>query len=64
MSEEKFESEITCPHCGYEYFNSWEFHLDEGRAEELNCDDCGEIFYVEKNTIVNYRTWVEGDKNG
>ena len=43
--------EITCPHCGYEVGDSWEFSCDWGDHE---CEDCGNEFKYERHTEVTY----------
>ena len=46
-----YTTEITCPHCGYEYRDSWE--ASEG---EQDCRDCERPFEVTKNVTVDYST--------
>lgn len=35
-----YTDEVVCPHCGYEYSDSWEF----SDYEEEECCECGESF--------------------
>jgi DNA-directed RNA polymerase subunit RPC12/RpoP len=50
-------SNITCPHCYYEFLDSWEFNdtLNDGE-EDLECPDCGENFSCQINIAVSYST--------
>ncbi len=48
------DSEITCPHCGVEYSDSWE-HGDDG--EEI-CDYCGSEFTFSRDISVSYSTVI------
>ena len=58
MKEEidhEYTDEIVCPHCGYEFGDSWE--LGDGEdIGELDCDGCGKNFYAERIITVNYST--------
>lgn len=46
-------SEITCPHCGYEWSDSWEITNDTG---ELECGQCGLFFEYYRDVEVTYCT--------
>ena len=46
-----YTTEITCPHCGYEYRDSWE--SSDGDHE---CPDCERGFEVIKDITVTYCT--------
>lgn len=49
--ETDYTDEVICPHCGYEYSDSWE--MNEGRHE---CSDCERPFEVTRNVVVTYST--------
>ena len=42
---------ITCPYCGYEDEDSWEFEDEEGVVE---CESCGKGFNVTQEITVTY----------
>ena len=42
---------ITCPYCGYEDKDSWEFDMDSGHWE---CGKCEKEFFVERQISVDY----------
>ncbi len=46
-----YTTEITCPHCGYVFSDSWE--MNEG---EHDCPDCGRTFEVWIDVEVTYCT--------
>lgn len=35
-----------CPHCGYEHRDAWEWGMDDGDEERVECDNCCEAFTV------------------
>lgn len=45
------ESEVTCPWCGYEHSDSWEF--SDG---DYDCADCEKPFGVSRDESVTYST--------
>lgn len=47
-----FTDEIVCPHCGYEYQDSYEWH-DYG---EEDCIECEKSFSIERITTIQYTT--------
>ena len=47
----RFQRNITCPWCGYEFRDSWE--MSEG---EYDCDECGGKFEAERDVTVEYST--------
>jgi protein-arginine kinase activator protein McsA len=57
--EEEFANEqwqkdnITCPACGYEYTDSWEFDEDD---DEVICQSCEATFALIINREVTYST--------
>ena len=49
----------TCPHCGYQHEDVWEWDFGpgfEGELENVECASCGGIFHVARHTIVRYET--------
>ena len=50
--EHQYTTEIVCPHCGYEFSDSWEFE-DSGDAE---CYRCDLAFFFERQIEVTYTT--------
>ena len=46
-----YTTEVICPHCGYEYRDSWE--LEEGTTE---CQNCGNSFEIDRYVEVTYCT--------
>ena len=51
-NEQWHKDEITCPWCGYEDPDSWEFGAEYD--EEYECSHCGKPFFVEKRVEVTY----------
>ncbi|TAK59503.1 hypothetical protein [Methylobacter sp.] len=47
--------EITCPHCGLEYGDSWEFSPQQECGTE-KCQDCGKDFEWSRSVTVTYTT--------
>lgn len=52
--EHEYTHEIVCPHCGYEFMDSWEFESED--IGELDCDECDESFVAHRNISVSYST--------
>jgi predicted RNA-binding Zn-ribbon protein involved in translation (DUF1610 family) len=52
----EFTREVVCPHCGYEFSDSWELGPGKGDSEdiEVECGDCGETFICWRNITVNW----------
>lgn len=52
--------EITCPYCGYEFTESYEFPGEAGGSEgnigPIDCDDCGRRFNAYRNVSISYST--------
>ena len=46
---------IVCPHCGYEFEDSWEMCPDSQPAE-YDCEHCEGAFRVTADISVNYTT--------
>lgn len=51
----QFERNIVCPHCGYEFNNSWELG-DDG---ELDCGQCDTPFMFMRHVEVTYSTYFK-----
>ena len=50
----EYTNEIVCPHCGYEFMDSWEFEQD---TKLLSCVECGKEFrYIRESGITTYST--------
>lgn len=47
-----YTSEVTCPHCGHEVRDSWEFD-DDG---EWTCGECEQDFTFERIVSCSYCT--------
>jgi len=58
MSEKEIDTqytdEITCPYCGYENGDSWEFGVD---SDYINCGNCDEEFLCEPQVQISYCTY-------
>ena len=50
------KSEITCPICGYEFSDSWEYGSDCG---EDTCEGCGATLEWSREVEVSYSTEVK-----
>ena len=50
------ESEITCPICGYEFSDSWEYDSDYG---EIKCEGCGATLEWSREVEVSYSAEVK-----
>lgn len=54
------EDEIVCPHCFYEFSDSWEFGKEECGEEE--CPECGNEFTWTRQVEVSYSTKIKENK--
>ncbi len=55
--EKLFEKEITCPYCGFECGDSWEYGLDsDGDTKEEECEKCNKKFHIQLNVEATYTT--------
>lgn len=50
----QYAEHITCPWCGYEYEDSWEYQDDE---DEMECADCGKKFSLSIRIETDYTTY-------
>ena len=51
--ETRYNSEVTCPHCGYVFSDSWEIDIDN-YEEEIDCRKCEKPFLVYRDVTVTY----------
>jgi hypothetical protein len=49
-----------CPWCGHEHGDCWEWVKD--RPEQTRCDSCDNMFTVEADYSVSYRSYVSGNE--
>ncbi len=49
-----YTDEVTCPYCGYEFMDSWEFEGED--IGELHCDGCEKEFIAHRNISISYST--------
>lgn len=54
--EEYLRNEITCPICGYQTCDGWEYDWEDG-ANTVECDGCGAILEAEMDCV--YSTTVK-----
>lgn len=54
--ESNYESEITCPICGCQEQDSWEYKSD---CDEYECGCCGAVLEYNREVTVEYRTIVK-----
>jgi DNA-directed RNA polymerase subunit RPC12/RpoP len=54
MHTYRYTDKITCPYCGYEDIDSWEFAENNGN---YTCSDCGKDFFVERDVEVTYSSF-------
>jgi len=53
-NEHTYTDEIVCPHCGYQFNDSWEL-ADDGE-QEVTCEKCEEDFLLYTNIEITYST--------
>jgi transcription elongation factor Elf1 len=47
----------TCPHCGHEHEESFEWRFDgQGCRPESACDSCGQLFHCYQHVTITYST--------
>lgn len=49
--EHEYTDEVVCPHCGYNFSDSWE--MSEG---EHDCHECEKSFTMSRDVTVTYET--------
>jgi hypothetical protein len=47
-----YTDEITCPHCGLEFTDSWE----QADRDDHTCDHCGGLFTHQRDIEITYIT--------
>jgi uncharacterized Zn-finger protein len=52
--------EIICPHCGYEYGDSWELFDDDG---DHDCPECEKTFELVCEAVYYFSTYKKDPKN-
>ena len=52
----KYEDSIKCPHCEWEFVDSWEYN-DMTSGGMINCENCDEPMHLEVNVSITYSTW-------
>jgi len=58
--ETDFTDEITCPYCGYEYEQSFEFGDYD---DEVLCESCNKTFSMARYERVSYSTEKTEENN-
>lgn len=61
IHEKYGENEITCPYCGYEFSDSWEYRQE---CDEEECCECGKKFHWSRNVSVDYTSKPDCKLNG
>ncbi|WP_251861951.1 hypothetical protein [Clostridium sp. Marseille-Q2269] len=54
--EHEYTREITCPFCGYEYVDSWDYENNEEDLGLMECPECEKLFYASREIEVTYST--------
>jgi hypothetical protein len=61
-----FTEEIVCPHCGYEFSDSYElfeFHNSHGEYNVgVECDECSKEFNAGRCIEVTYSSYIPKEK--
>lgn len=55
----RYTQNITCPYCGWEDRDSWEFGQD---TDDVQCGECEETFVCEPDIAVTYCTYKKVKK--
>jgi len=50
-----YTREIICPHCAYEFGDSWEYNDDNG--DDIDCLECGNNFELTVDFDITYCTY-------
>lgn len=56
-----YERYVTCPHCGYSDHDSWEYNMNDGDVQEVECGNCGKTFETRCSVSVSYRSRKKGN---
>ena len=46
----------VCPHCGYEHEAAWEWELNGGNGDTVQCESCERDFFCERVVVIQYTT--------
>lgn len=49
-----------CPWCGYKHGDCWEWVKEI--TTQTRCDSCDNMFSVQADVSVSYRSWVSGEE--
>lgn len=52
-NEQAYTEHITCPWCGYENLDSWEY---EDSEDEVECGECSRMFDLDVHHDIKYTT--------
>jgi NAD-dependent SIR2 family protein deacetylase len=52
--EDKFEDDLTCPYCNYEFTDSWESCTES--SEIIDCPECEKKFYGWMQKSIDYKS--------
>lgn len=62
--EELYNHEITCPYCGYEYSESYDYGLDrDGDCTDMECPNCEKKFLASVDVTISYSTKALCEEN-
>jgi transposase-like protein len=53
--DHEFTKEIVCPHCGYEFEDSYEL-ADPDREQQFECNECSKDFLLYTYVSLSYTT--------
>lgn len=51
-----YTDEIVCPHCGYEFQDSYEAEPKEEDIGEMECYECDQTFIAQRIITIKYVT--------
>lgn len=54
--DSEYTREITCPYCGHEMSDSWEYDSGSEDLGEIECEECGKKYYATRNITIDYST--------
>lgn len=52
----EYTDEITCPYCGSEWIDSWEYRSGQEDLGEYTCGECGKTYLISRNITIDYST--------
>jgi DNA-directed RNA polymerase subunit RPC12/RpoP len=52
-----YTDEIVCPHCGYEFNDSYEFFQHNNEDAEVQCYECDKEFIVGRYIDIKYNSY-------